>query len=97
MDRRPPGVSALLAPRTRGRLDRVGQQQRTHQQESTFSFLKTRSVLYLFPSPDQAAGQRSMTKENGGSASQTLGWPGGGQKIFTPNRRNPLKSHDSKK
>jgi hypothetical protein len=45
MDRRPPGVSALLGHGPGGRLDRVGQQQKADQQESTFSFLKTRSVL----------------------------------------------------
>jgi hypothetical protein len=45
MDRRPPGVSALLGHGPGGRLDRVGQQQKADQQESTFSFLKTRYVL----------------------------------------------------
>src|SRR6202035_5751353 len=47
-------------------------------QESTFSFLKTRSVLYLFLSPDRAAARSlSAGREDGDRAEQHDARPGG--------------------
>jgi hypothetical protein len=61
MDRLLSVARALLAATVpAGPGTRLAQQQKadqeTRSQESTFSFLKTRSVLYLFRSPDQVAG-----------------------------------------
>jgi hypothetical protein len=70
MDRLLSAFRALLAAAGPGRpAGRVAQQQKADQeptsQESTFSFLKTRSVLYLFLSPDQAAARRLSASERG--------------------------------
>jgi hypothetical protein len=69
-------------------------------QESTFSFLKTRSVLYPFPSPDQAAARSgSAGREDGDRAETTRrkDREGAGPIFFTYIGHNQLKSLDPKK
>ena len=48
--------------------------------DTFFSENQIRAIT--FPSPDQAAGQRSMTKEGRGNPRETLGWSGDGQEKF---------------